>query len=103
MATKTKAPIQIPSFITVRDLSEALEVSPIDIIKELMSNGIMANINQEIDFDTAAIVAEELGFEVVTETVEEEAEEEALEAQPAWRQVLAGRPQTRFGARGLSQ
>lgn len=89
MATKTKAPIQIPSFVTVRDLSEALEVSPIDIIKELMSNGIMANINQEIDFDTAAIVAEELGFEVVTETVEEEAEEEALEAKPAWRQVLA--------------
>ncbi len=39
-----------------------LEVSPIDVIKELMNNGIMATINQQIDFDTAAIVAEEWGF-----------------------------------------
>ena len=43
-----------------------MEVSPIDVIKELMSNGIMANINQDIDFDTAAIVAGEMGFEVVS-------------------------------------
>lgn len=89
MATNTKAPIQIPGFITVRDLSEALGVSPIDIIKELMSNGIMANINQEIDFDTAAIVAEELGFELIAEAIEPTDEEAALQAQPAWRQVLA--------------
>ncbi len=39
-------------------------MSPIDIIRKLMSNGVMANINQPIDFDTAALVAGELGFEV---------------------------------------
>jgi translation initiation factor IF-2 len=47
----------------VRELAEKLEVSPIDVIKELMANGILANINQQIDYDTAAIVAGELGFE----------------------------------------
>ncbi|GIK58300.1 MAG: translation initiation factor IF-2 [Chloroflexi bacterium] len=87
--TKTKTAIQIPDFITVRGLSELMKVSPIDVIKELMSNGIMANINQEIDFDTAAIVAEEMGYEVVAEAQEEEEEAAALEEKPIWRQVLA--------------
>jgi translation initiation factor IF-2 len=48
----------------VRDLAATLQVGPIDIIKKLMANGIMANINQPIDFDTASLVAGELGFEV---------------------------------------
>lgn len=88
--TTTKAPIQLPNFISVRELSEMMGVSPINVIKELMNNGIMANINQEIDFDTAAIVAEEMGYEVVSDAVEEA--EEGVEAaeQPKWRQVLAG-------------
>ncbi len=87
--TETKTAIQIPDFITVRGLSELMKVSPIDVIKELMSNGIMANINQEIDFDTAAIVAEEMGYEVVAEAQAEEEEATALEEEPIWRQVLA--------------
>ena len=78
--TTTKAPIQLPSFISVRELSELMGVSPINVIKELMNNGIMANINQEIDYDTAAIVAEEMGFEVVSDAVEE-AESEEVEAE----------------------
>jgi hypothetical protein len=40
-----------------------VKVSPINVIKELMNNGIMANINQQLDFDTAAIVLTELGFD----------------------------------------
>ena len=60
-----KPPIELPENLTVRDLAAALKVGPIDIIKKLMANGIMANINQPIDFDTAALVAGELGFEVV--------------------------------------
>ncbi len=82
--------IEIPSFITVRDLAGLMDASPINVIKELMSNGIMANINQEIDFDTAAIVAEEMGFEAVSsEVAAEEAAESAIE-QLAWRKILAG-------------
>ena len=63
MTEAIKQELTIPDFITVRSLAELMEVSPINVIKELMSNGIMANINQEIDFDTAAIVAGEMGFD----------------------------------------
>ena len=66
----TKTLIEIPAFITVRELATMMGVSPINVIKELMANGIMANINQQIDFDTAAIVAGELGFDVVAHVFE---------------------------------
>lgn len=59
--------VALPEVITVRDLSGLLNASPIDIIRALMINGVMANINQEIDFDTAAIVAGDLGYEVKEE------------------------------------
>jgi translation initiation factor IF-2 len=59
--------IVIPDFLTVRELANLMEVSPIDVIKELMNNGILANINQQIDYETAAIVAEEMGFETSPE------------------------------------
>ena len=55
--------IQIPHVLTVKDLGDLLGVSPVEVIKELMKNGVMASINQSIDFDTAAIVAHDLGFE----------------------------------------
>lgn len=54
--------IEFPVQITVRDLAERTQASPIQVIKILMSNGVMANINQMVDFDTAAIVASELGL-----------------------------------------
>ncbi|MHB8114510.1 MAG: translation initiation factor IF-2 N-terminal domain-containing protein, partial [Bellilinea sp.] len=43
--------IELPGSITVRDLAQRMEASPIQIIKILMANGVMANINQLIDFD----------------------------------------------------
>ncbi len=58
-------PVELPENLTVRDLAALLQVGPIDIIKKLMANGIMANINQPIDYDTAALIAGELGFEVI--------------------------------------
>jgi len=63
--------------------------SPINVIKELMANGIMANINQQIDFDTAAIVAGEMGFDVmpIAEAVSEAAADE--EEKTGWRKILA--------------
>jgi translation initiation factor IF-2 len=80
--------IEIPESLTVRDLAARIEASPIDVIKQLMSNGVMANINQQIDFDTAAIVMEEFGFEA-RQTIPaeiEEAEDEA--AVPDWRRLI---------------
>ncbi|MBT3336764.1 MAG: translation initiation factor IF-2 [Anaerolineae bacterium] len=80
--------IEIPAGIGVRDLAERMDSSPIEIIKILMTNGVMASINQQIDFDSAAIVAADMGFEAVLEKVKEEgAEAEADVAH--WRQVIA--------------
>lgn len=85
---ETKTMIEIPDYISVRELAGIMEASPIDVIKQLMNNGIMANINQQIDFDTAAIVAEEMGFDAVPiATVEEEVAES--KEKPIWKQILA--------------
>ena len=80
--------VEIPEFTTVRDLAEMLEVSPIDVIKELMNNGIMATINQQIDFDTSSIVAEEMGFEAHL-PVQQEAVAEEGESLPLMARLLA--------------
>jgi translation initiation factor IF-2 len=56
--------ISLPAFIKVRDFATLLEYSVTDVIKTLIKNGVMATINQEIDFDTATIIAQDLGFEV---------------------------------------
>ncbi|MCZ6528833.1 MAG: translation initiation factor IF-2 [Chloroflexi bacterium] len=80
--------IEIPESLTVRDLADRIDASPIDVIKHLMANGVMANINQQIDFDTAAIVIAEFGFEAqAPEPQEAEASEQASEL-PLWRQIL---------------
>lgn len=80
--------IKIPYNISVRDLASLLQANSIQVMKILMANGVMANINQSIDFDTAAIVASELGFEAVPPTVEAEVEEEAVGDLPLWRQLI---------------
>jgi translation initiation factor IF-2 len=85
-------PIELPASITVRELAESIEASPIEVIKTLMANGVMANINQQIDFDTAAIVAAEMGYDATLETQEASAEDEIGEI-PLWRQVIADEAQ----------
>lgn len=80
--------IELPSSITVRDLANKIECSPIEVIKNLMANGVMANINQQIDFDTAAIVAAEMGYEAQLETLEDVREDEKGEI-PLWRRIIA--------------
>jgi translation initiation factor IF-2 len=80
--------IILPYRISVRDLAEKMETSPIEVIKVLMANGVMASINQNVDFDTAAVVASELGFEPELEQIEEEQPEEVGEV-PFWRKVIA--------------
>ena len=55
--------IDIPATVVVRDLAELLNTSAIEVIKELMKNGVMAAINQSVDYDAAAKVASGLGYE----------------------------------------
>ncbi len=81
--------IELPSNIVIRDLAQIIEKSPIEVIKKLMTNGVMATINQSVDFDTAAIVVAEYGLEAVPEAAIEAPKEEVGEV-PLWRQRIAG-------------
>jgi translation initiation factor IF-2 len=55
--------ISLPTTLTVKQLADLLKVSPIEVIKQLMRNGVMANINQAVDYDTAALVVAHFGYE----------------------------------------
>ncbi len=81
--------VEVPPVITVRELATLMAVSPIEIIKELMNNGIMANINQQIDFDTVSIIGEEMGYEIVPPEVEEIEPEEEEQFVPHHKRLIA--------------
>ncbi len=85
--------ILIPDYLTVRELAELINSSPIDVMKTLISNGIMASINQQIDFDTAAIVVEELGFSAHSASAvaaAREEEERAEQREEKWSAMFEG-------------
>lgn len=84
--------VPVPEVVTVRDLASLIDASPIAIIKQLMANGVIASINQQIDYDTAAIVAEEMGR--VLEPAEEgkDAAGEIHGEVPVWRKFIEEEP-----------
>jgi len=90
--------IELPSSLTVRDLAESIDASPIEIIKTLMANGVMANINQQIDFDTAAIVASEMGYEASLLKVDQLEGEEVGEI-PLWKRLIASEDKSDLSSR----
>lgn len=78
-ARQQKLRVKIPDNIVVSELALRLKVNVAQVIKQLMSLGVMANANETIDFDTASLVAQELGAKVeheVTVTIEERLFEE---------------------------
>lgn len=66
-AAGPKKKIAVPRVVVVRDLAERLNLPVGKIMGELMKNGIMATLNDSIDFETAAIICDELGFELIPE------------------------------------
>ena len=68
-ARKQQLRVRIPDNITVGELATRLKVTATEVIKKLMLLGVMATINEEIDFDTASLVAEELGAKVEHEVI----------------------------------
>jgi translation initiation factor IF-2 len=56
--------VMLPPTLSVKDLAERLRVRPVDVIKKLMQSGVMATVNQVIDYGTAEIVADDFGFTV---------------------------------------
>ncbi len=91
-ARKLKLKVKIPDEISVSELAARLKVVATEVIKKLMGLGIFASINEVIDFDTASLVAEELGAKVEKEVVvtieerlivdEEDKEEDLVERCP---------------------
>ncbi len=78
-------PVELPNPVVVKDFAETLGVSDAEIINVLIRNGIFATVNQSIDFDTASLVAGELGFE----TTERGAAERAAAVEAAERELVA--------------
>jgi len=74
--------VEIPESITVKELAELIGINSADVIRELIRSGIFATINQTIDRDTAALVTEELGFQVA-EGGPAVSEDDDAEAAPA--------------------
>ena len=62
--------VTLPPSITLKKFSELLALPVNIVITELIKNGIFATINEKIDFETASIIAQDLGFEVVEETLD---------------------------------
>ncbi len=59
-----KRRIKVPEQVTVGELSRAMGVKVAEVIRKLMSEGVVANINQDLDFETASLVADEFGYEL---------------------------------------
>lgn len=79
---KQQIKITVPEEITVGDLAKLLRMTATEVIKKLMSLGVMATVNEVIDYDTAEIVATELGAKVENEvvvTIEDQIIEEEVE------------------------
>jgi len=97
MSDKNKV-LELPVNITVRELAKRLEASPIQVIKILMSNGVMANINQVVDFDTASIVASEFNLETSMES--DQSDEHIDEGElPYWKKIIQGEDKKKLQSR----
>ena len=69
IAKKTPLTVKIPDEISVGELASRMKKAGAEVVKCLMKNGVMASLSQLIDFDTAAIIAEEMGCKVEKEVV----------------------------------
>ncbi|MFH1597803.1 MAG: translation initiation factor IF-2 [Patescibacteria group bacterium] len=74
--------INLPSRIIIRDFAEKLDMTVVDLLGILMKNGIASSQNEEIDFETAAIITEDLGYDAVLakeeSTIDEEMQDDSL-------------------------
>jgi len=77
-----KRKIGVQEMVTVTDLAKAMGTKATELMKRLIKLGAMVNVNQPIDFETASVVAEELGFELELDTFEEKSLLEDMVDQP---------------------
>ena len=91
-ATKQALHVTLPDEITVGEFASRMKIAPGEVVKKLMMMGMMVTLNQTIDFDTAFLIASELGVEATKEVVvsieerlfeaDEDAEEDLVERAP---------------------
>jgi translation initiation factor IF-2 len=67
-----KKEVEIPEVIMVKDFAAKVQMPVTEVIRELVKNGVMASINENIDYETAAIIADDLGYSVKKEIIKEE-------------------------------
>ncbi|MBU0597793.1 translation initiation factor IF-2 [Patescibacteria group bacterium] len=87
--------IVIPPTITVRDFASYINMPVATVIQELMKNGILANLNEQIDYETASILAQDFGFKTKPQEEEQSAkpeDEEIKQALSANKENLTTRP-----------
>jgi translation initiation factor IF-2 len=70
--TGARRGLEVPPVITVRDFAALLNKPVAIIIQELMKNGILANLNEQIDYETASIIAQDLGYATAQKNIDEE-------------------------------
>ncbi len=86
-AKKAPLKVSIPDSITVGELAQRLKITAADCMKRLMLMGVMAGVNQEVDYDTAYLVADELGA-IVTKEVKVTIEEQLFSEEPETEENL---------------
>jgi translation initiation factor IF-2 len=95
-----KGTIAIPVVISLKDLAERLHSTPSEVLKVLLQNGVQANINAELDFETAAIIASELGYGAVEEKEDLiQGLEDALDPENLLSEILAEKDKKNLVAR----
>lgn len=62
--------VALPAILTTRELAEILKLPVTTVIGELFKNGVMASINEKVDFDTASIIAQDLGYTTVAKAAD---------------------------------
>src|SRR5712692_4806675 len=81
-------PVSLPKTMQVGELAKLLDLSVVDVIRTIVNMGVMATINQTVDFETASLVAGELGLEVVPEEEVQVPVEETEELAPVGKEIL---------------
>jgi translation initiation factor IF-2 len=86
--------INIPQVITVREFAAKMNLPINTVLTTLMKNGVLASMNERIDFDTASIIGQDLGFNVLLEAGEQESDASAI-GQEKLKGILAEESETK--------
>ncbi|MEI7512700.1 MAG: translation initiation factor IF-2 [Candidatus Uhrbacteria bacterium] len=94
-----KMDIKLPAVISVRDFAGKMELPVTRVIQQLMKAGILASQNERIDYTTASIIADELGFKVTPESADEKEMEKTLQSEDRLKEIMTTQGSTNLQER----